>query len=123
LFSRRTALAAGFAAPFFIRSRRSFAADSFVACRDRLAGLFPNSLTAARALGKVCGDGRDAAALLDSLCDGPGGRLHVANAPLGELRKAMEMRIRADFMHGRTRRIDGWMLSETETRLYAIIAA
>ena len=43
--------------------------------------------------------------------------------PLDELRVAIATKIRADYVHGRTRRVDGWVLSETETRLFAIIAA
>lgn len=122
MFSRRTALAAGLAAPFFARSRRSAAADSFVACRDRLAALFPNSLDAARALGKVCSEGCSAETLLDRLCDA-GSREELASASLDELRAAIDAKIRADYRQGRTRRIEGWMLSETETRLFAIVAA
>lgn len=122
LFSRRTALAAGFAAPFFVRSRHS-AADSFAACRDRLAALFPNSLDAARALGGVCGEDCSAETLLDRLCETPGGRGQLASASPDELRAAIDAKIRADYRQGRTRRIEGWMLSETETRLFAIIAA
>lgn len=92
-------------------------------CRDRLARLFPNSLDAARALGRACGDGSNPETLLDRLCDTPEARRRLASAPIRELRVAMETKIRADYTHGRTRRIDGWVLSETETRLFAIIAA
>ena len=123
MFSRRAALAAGFAALFFLRCRPASAKDSFAACRDRLARLFPNSLDAARALGRACGDGSNPETLLDGLCDTPEARRRLASVPLGELRVAMESKIRADYTHGRTRRIDGWVLSETETRLFAIIAA
>jgi hypothetical protein len=123
LFSRRVALAGGFAAPFLLRSQPSLAKDSSAACQNQLARLFPNSLDAARALGKACGDGRGLDSLLDGLCETPEERRHLVSAPLDELRVAIEKRIRADYVYGRTRRIDGWVLSETETRLFAIVAA
>lgn len=35
----------------------------------------------------------------------------------------LDARIRRDFSEGRTRLIDGWVLSETEARLFAILAS
>jgi len=123
LVTRRAALAGGLAAPFLLRARRSFAEDSFAACRGQLAQLFPNSLDAARALGQACGVGSNPESLLDRLCETPDGRRRLASAPLDELRRTMERKIHADYVYGHTRRIDGWVLSETETRIFAIIGA
>jgi len=98
------------------------AADPLAACRANLARLFPNSLQAVRALGARCGDGRPAEALLDALCDKVVNRDRLACGPSDDLRAIFDARIRADFAQGRTRRIDGWVLSETEVRLYAVLA-
>lgn len=123
MFSRRTALAGGLAAPLLFRSSPSLAKDSCAASQEQFARLFPNSLAAARALGRECGNGRGLDTLLDGLCQTSQERKRLASVPLDELRVAIATKIRADYVHGRTRRVDGWVLSETETRLFAIIAA
>lgn len=122
LFSRRNVLAAGLAAPFLASGRPSAAADPIAACQANLARLFPNSLDAARALGARCGGDEPVATLLDRLCEGPDDRERLACAPTEDLAAMLDARIRSDFAQGRTRRIDGWVLSETETRLFAILA-
>jgi hypothetical protein len=47
----------------------------------------------------------------------PGGA--AARDPL-RLRRALALRTRRDFAEGRTVRVEGWILSRTEARLYAI---
>jgi hypothetical protein len=57
------------------------------------------------------------AAILDVLA--PGGALPVGT---DAIRARISERIRADFAAGRTRTVDGWLLSVTETHLYALAA-
>jgi hypothetical protein len=122
VFSRRNVLAASAAAPFLASSRQPSADDALSACRASLARLFPNSLDHARALGRACGAVvQDAVAPLDGLCRERDHRW-IADAPLETLRAEIDAQIRADYAQGRTRRVDGWMLSLTETRLFAILA-
>jgi hypothetical protein len=116
-------LAASAAAPFLAHPTRAPADDTLAACRASLARLFPNSLDQARALGRICGAGvQDAEALLDQICDEALDRRRLAGAPREALRAAIGERIRADYAHGRTHRIDGWVLSRTEARIFAILA-
>jgi hypothetical protein len=65
---------------------------------------------------------RDVATLIQALCPRAEERHRLAVASVDELRAMLDAKIRADFTEGRTRRIDGWVLSETETRLFAILA-
>jgi hypothetical protein len=124
LFSRRKVLAASAAVPFLIDPTKASAEDTLAACRASLARLFPNSLDQARALGRICGaGGQDAEALLDQICDETLDRRRLAGARPEALRAAISERIRADYAHGRTHRIDGWVLSRTETRIFAILAS
>jgi hypothetical protein len=41
---------------------------------------------------------------------------------VGDLRRAIAERVRADFVAGRMTRVEGWMLAETEARLAAVCA-
>jgi hypothetical protein len=123
LFSRRIVLAAGLAAPVIASARPVSASDSVAACRATLARLFPNSLADARAIGARCADGQPAAVLIDRLCGSAAVREHLARGPAEEVRTMLDARIRRDFSEGRTRLIDGWVLSETEARLFAILAS
>jgi hypothetical protein len=122
LLSRRNVLAAGLATPFVTQAHPSAAADPIAACRASLARLFPNSIDAVRALGAACHQGDDAATLIHALCPRADERRRLAAASVDELGAMLDAKIRADFTDGRTRRIDGWVLSETETRLFAILA-
>ena len=123
LFSRRSVLAAGLSAPLLASPRSASAGDSVAACRANLARLFPNSLHAARAIGARCADGQPAATLLERLCGSTAQRERLARLPADELRAILDARIRQDFTEGRTRLVDGWVLAETEARLYAILAS
>jgi hypothetical protein len=122
LFSRRNVIAAGLAVPLLASARTADATDSVAACRANLARLFPRSLDAARKLGARCGDGQPLTALLDRLCETAADRERLACGPADDLGAMLGARIRADFTLGRTRRVDGWVLSETEARLFAILA-
>ena len=122
MFSRRKVIAAGLAAPVLASTIPLAAADTVAACRANLARLFPNSLDAARALGARCGTGEPIAALLDGLCETADDRQRIAYGSAEDVGAMLHAKIRADFALGRTRRIDGWVLSETETRLFAILA-
>lgn len=124
MFSRRNVLTAGLAAPLLASApaRPLSAADTVGACRANLARLFPNSLDAARALGARCANGQPLAALLEGLCETAADRERLARGPVKDVRAMLDAKIRADFISGRTRRIDGWVLSETETRLFAFLA-
>lgn len=48
------------------------------------------------------------------------GERHGINAD--DLKSVVQSRIRRDFTDGAMIRVDGWLLSETETRLYALAA-
>lgn len=58
-------------------------------------------------------------AILDDLALGDG---DAARAGVDEIRARLSQRVRADFAAGRTRTVDGWVLSVTETHLYALAA-
>ena len=123
MFARRNVLAASAAASFLASTGQSSAADDTpAACRASLARLFPNSLHHACALGRACAAQAHGESMpLDDLCGSD--RRWIAQAPLHTLRTAINERIRADYAQGRTRRIDGWVLSRTEIELFTILAA
>lgn len=94
---------------------------------NRLAALFPHARESARVLGAAC---RRAGActgtpqiLAEQMCADPAERHRLARCGIEELRAWIDARVRADFAEGRIVRVEGWMLSETEARLYALIAA
>jgi len=88
------------------------------------------------ALSRLFGDA-DAVRAVGTVCRGCAGQPTVGAlaADLGTavgdlatldpavLRRRVDHRVRADFGAGRTVSVDGWVLSRTETRLYALIAA
>jgi hypothetical protein len=51
-------------------------------------------------------------------------RLVGTNSPTSEREasRAVAVRIRSDYAAGRTVKVDGWVLSRTEARLYALVA-
>jgi hypothetical protein len=56
------------------------------------------------------------------ICRTPENRARLAHASSEQLRGFLSEQQRIDFEHGRTVNIEGWVLSETETRLCAIAA-
>ena len=101
------------------------AAGAASAERQALAALSRvfTDLDSIRALGAVCLDGtgrpavRAVAANLGTTVTG------LAALDRAALRHRLDRRIRADFAAGRAVVINRWVLSETEARLYALIAA
>ena len=90
----------------------------------RLVGLFAHR-DSARALGRVVlrttRTPRSVSRLVDQIAQGiDGGRAAIGRASDAELRDALADRIRQDFQHDRIVTVDGWVLSITETRLYAL---
>jgi hypothetical protein len=90
----------------------------------RLASLFAAG-TSARTLGRAyLADRREerrAAALVDGVgATLPGGRRTLQRASDAELRQLLHRRIADDYAEGRTVLVDGWLLSRTEGRLFAL---
>lgn len=128
MFSRRQIMAGALTVPFFpagLTSAHGVAPDT-AACLANLARLFPASLDAACQLGAVCRTCDEPpasrAALIDALCPDPSSRALVAHGPDEAVRLWADAKIRADFADGRIMRIDGWILSETEVRLFSLLA-
>ena len=74
-------------------------------------------LEAARAVGRAMRDqGLSAVGVFEgaAVCD--------TSRPLAERRRLLREQVRADFAAGRTRRAEGWILSETEAMLCVAIA-
>ena len=93
---------------------------------DRLAGLFADRASA-RAVGRASlralGGHTRASALVDEVAAGlPDGRRTIAEAGEDDLRELLAARVRDDFRSGRIVDVQGWQLSRTEVRLYAIAA-
>jgi hypothetical protein len=66
---------------------------------------------------------RSVAGLVDGITsDLPGGRATVGGASEAELRLAVSASIRNDFARETSVRVQGWILSRTEARLYALAA-
>ena len=90
----------------------------------RLVGLFAHR-DSARALGRAVlrttRTSRSVPRLVDEVAEGiDGGRAALGSASDTELREALARRIRQDFAEDRVVTVDGWVLSVTETRLYAL---
>jgi hypothetical protein len=95
-----------------------------VSTAERLAGLFTHQ-DSARAVGRAYLDrvpGESSASrLVDRVAaDLPGGRRTLRDASDADLRELLAARIRSDFEEDRVVDVDGWVLSPTEARLYAI---
>ena len=94
---------------------------------ERLAALFPHARASARALGIACRRAGACAGtpqvLAEQVCADPAERHRLTRCSVEELQAWIDARIRADFTEGRIVRVEGWMLSETEARLYALVAA
>ena len=124
---RRTSL--GLIAACLPVSRAASALDSALTepgRAERLVELFSDPSSAA-AVGSayldVRGGAADAAALVDEFV-GSDATLpeRLDGMTRHELRKYVRERVREDFLAGRTRSIDGWVLSHTELLLYALAA-
>ncbi len=86
--------------------------------------MFGTSLDAARTIAASCASRPDPLSdLIDALCSDAGARETLANGSPDQVRALLDEKIRKDFRAGRVRRIDGWVLSETEIRLFSIAAA
>jgi hypothetical protein len=53
---------------------------------------------------------------------GPGGAAPVERLGTAQLRRRLQRKIRADFAAGRTVTIQGWVLAESEARLFGLTA-
>ena len=75
----------------------------------------------AEAYWKIASEERDAATLTSRLCERTG-----TDCPASQPRAVMQTRLRDcitdDFREGRTVTVEGWVLSETEARLCALVA-
>ena len=60
--------------------------------------------------------------LMALICRCEENHTRLARADAGQLRTLLQDQQRADFTHGRTTTVDGWILSETEVRLCALAA-
>lgn len=93
---------------------------------QRLVRLFPNSLRGAQAVGAAClrNEGRvpSTGELLERLCPDSGQRRVLAVAGDDELRGWISQRVRRDFAEGRTVTVQGWILAQSETTVYALTA-
>jgi hypothetical protein len=91
---------------------------------QRLAGLIDDR-SSAQAVGSayldVVPEDASVARLVDGVVSGlPAGRESVLAAEDDELRKLLATRIGSDFEQDRVVEVDGWILSPTEARLYAL---
>ena len=90
----------------------------------RIAGLFTRPLSAAR-VGRVYLRAHPAEARLDRLlqrlaADWPGGAAQIEGLSDAQLRRRLHRKIRADFAAGRTVKVQGWVLAESEARLFGL---
>jgi hypothetical protein len=120
-------LAGGLAASFFADTaiaRASEHCTSDLACRASVRRMFSTSLDAARTISESCaGRPEPLPTLIDALCCDAGARETLANGSPEQVRAFLGEKIQKDFRAGRVRRVDGWVLSETEIRLFSIAAA
>lgn len=68
-------------------------------------------------------EGESPELLLQQICPSPEERRCLTCGPADEVRAMIDSKIRADYAHGRARPISGWVLSQTEIRLFAILAS
>jgi hypothetical protein len=121
-------LAGGFAAPFFADTSLARASDyctSDLACRASIRRMFGASLDSARAIASACnGAAEPLPALIDALCDNDAGTREIlAIGSPEQISDLLEQKMRADFRAGHVKRVEGWVLSDTELRLFSIAAA
>lgn len=120
-------LAGGIAASFFADTAFARASEhcaSDLACRASIRRMFSTSLDAAQTIAASCaGRPEPIPVLIDALCNEAGARETLASGSPEQIRALLEAKIRKDFRAGRVRRVDGWVLSETEIRLFSIAAA
>jgi hypothetical protein len=65
----------------------------------------------------------DVRGLVDAICDGDSSINHdSAIDDVEALRRALALKQRRDFEHGRVVRLRSWILSDTEVRLCALVA-
>ena len=90
----------------------------------RIAGIFTRPLSAARigrAYLRAHPDQARLDRLLQELAAGwPGGAGHLERLSTAQLRRRLNRKIRADFAAGRTVTVEGWVLAESEARLFAL---
>ena len=106
------------------RPWRALVAFMPVTAAERLVGLLTQR-DSARVVGRAYLDRvpaeSSASGLVDRIAAGlPDGRRAVRDASDGELRALLAASIRSDFEQGRVVDVDGWVLSPTEARLYAL---
>ena len=87
-----------------------------------LSRLFTDA-DAVRGVGRVCRGCVDMPAISAVATDLGTTVSNLAALDRAALRRRVDRRIRADFAAGRVVTADGWVLSRTEARLYALIAA
>jgi hypothetical protein len=105
---------------------RALVAFAPVSLAERLAGLIAHR-DSARAVGRAYLDGvpeeSSVSRLVDRIAaDLPEGRRTVRDASEADLRQLLAASIRSDFEQDRIVEVDGWVLSPTEARLYALTA-
>jgi hypothetical protein len=90
----------------------------------RLAAIFSRPASAARVGRAYLRDHPHEAALerlVQGLASGwPGGAAQIERLSAGQLRRGLHRKIRADFAAGRTVRVEGWVLAESEARLFGL---
>jgi hypothetical protein len=125
--SRRDALAGGILSAIAVSGARRVAtgtAASAIPDGSLLYSLFPD-LRNVGTLSRACLRSFPTAASADQLYAWivPAGRPDTENAvTIAELRRSIRQRVRRDFDVDDTVQIDGWMLSITEQRMYALAA-
>jgi hypothetical protein len=89
-----------------------------------LAGIFGRPASAARIGRAYLRDHPDQASLtrlVEALAAGwPGGAAQLERLSTAQLRRRLDRTIRADFAAGRTVRVEGWVLAESEARLFGL---
>jgi hypothetical protein len=91
-----------------------------------IAGVFTRPVSAARigrAYLRARPDDASLERLMQALAGGwPGGAAQVERLGTAQLRRRLQRRIRADFAAGRTVTVQGWVLAESEARLFGLAA-
>lgn len=116
----------GSALVFRARPWTALVAFAPVSVAERLAGLLTHR-DSARVVGSAYLGSAPAESSISRLVDRiaadlPGGRRTVREASDDELRALLAASIRSDFEDDRVVEVDGWVLSPTEARLYALTA-